>query len=263
VSASPEDLVNDFGEGITFGENHYRAWVGPPEYYDRIGALQFRVLTQFGMREWHTLADVGCGSLRGGRLSIMYLRPGCYYGIEPVEWSLRDGIAAQLGEQFVAMKRPTFLNDDRYSLTEFGVTFDFISVHSVLVNAPASHIRRCLEQARACMNKKSIFIGTYFAGETDHVGDEFVYPRGVTQFRPSTIESMVTEAGLRCVHLDLDHPYGERWFLAVDAANDLDVAALSAGKVFDQETFLNDEGVPMMYRRREVHNRLNPGLVQD
>ncbi|MCO5581844.1 hypothetical protein L7F22_035733 [Adiantum nelumboides] len=77
------------------------------------------MLTQLGMRETHKLADVGCGSLRGGRLSIMYLRPGNYYGIEPTAWALHDGIAAHLGEEFVGLKQPTFLEDAEYSLEKF------------------------------------------------------------------------------------------------------------------------------------------------
>lgn len=240
MTTSKNELVNDFGDGIAIGERHYRAWVGPPEYYDIIGALQFRMLTQFGLREYHKLADVGCGSLRGGRLSIMYLRPGNYYGIEPAGWALHDGIAAHLGAELVEMKKPTFLEDEAYSITEFGVKFDFINVHSVFTHAPANHITRCLEQARASMHAKSIFIATYLASDIDHVGHEFVYP-WVTEYRPATIDSMVTSAGFRCIHLDLDHPFDQRWFLAVDPTSDLDVTAAAAGKAYSYETYLQNE----------------------
>lgn len=260
-SATSQELANDFGDGVPIGDQHYRAWVGPPEYYDRIGALQFRMLTQLGMRETHKLADVGCGSLRGGRLSIMYLRPGNYYGIEPTAWALHDGIAAHLGEEFVGLKQPTFLEDAEYSLEKFGVPFDFINVHSVFTHAPGNHVRRCLQQARASMHERSIFVATYLESDTDHVGEEFVYP-WVTQFRRDSIERWVTDAGLRCIHLDLGHPFDQRWFLAVDPANDIDAPTLLAGEVYSYETYLKDEMEAFGGTRRSYAEYLREDLAQ-
>src|SRR5689334_7701637 len=86
---------------------HYRAYVGPPSDYDLIGGLQFTLLFQAGLREHHRLLDIGCGSLRGGRLFIPYLLPGRYTGVEPNEWLVRDGIASELGEAILEIKRPT------------------------------------------------------------------------------------------------------------------------------------------------------------
>jgi len=57
--------------------------VGPDADYDLLRALQFRLLCALGLREHHSVLDVGCGSLRAGRLPITYLAPGRYFGIEP------------------------------------------------------------------------------------------------------------------------------------------------------------------------------------
>jgi SAM-dependent methyltransferase len=235
-----QDLVNDLGENEQVGGHHYRAWVGPPEFYDRIGAIQFATLARMGLREHHKLLDVGCGSLRGGRLSIMYLRPGHYFGMEPTAWALEDGKKAHLGEQLTGMKRPTFSNDANYTLTEFGVTFDFILAHSVFTHAPAVQIRRCLEQAREVMDENSVFLGTFLESTEDHAGDEWVYP-WVTQFRPETITGIVTEAGLACHHLDLPHPFDQKWFAAADPASSIDFRARAAGNQFTYENQLQDE----------------------
>ena len=62
------------------------------ENYDLSSALQFSLLTSLGLRENHTLLDIGCGSLRGGRLALMYLLPEHYYGIEPEQWLIEEGI---------------------------------------------------------------------------------------------------------------------------------------------------------------------------
>ena len=68
------------------GSHHYRAFVGLPQKYDLVAANQFCILTTLGLRENHKLLDIGCGSLRGGRLFIPYLLPNGYYGIEPEKW---------------------------------------------------------------------------------------------------------------------------------------------------------------------------------
>jgi len=75
--------------------------------------------------------DVGCGSLRAGRLLIPYLNPGRYFGVEPNRWLVEEGIERELGSDLVAMKRPTFRFVDDFSLGAFGVEFDFAMAHSV------------------------------------------------------------------------------------------------------------------------------------
>ncbi|GAH82205.1 unnamed protein product, partial [marine sediment metagenome] len=86
----------------------YRAAVGPPDKYDIIGALQFRIMVAEGLRDSHTLLDIGCGSLRGGRLFLVYLRPSRYFGIEPQHHLVYDGIQAEIGESIWAVKKPEF-----------------------------------------------------------------------------------------------------------------------------------------------------------
>src|ERR1017187_6689363 len=71
------------GVGLAAGAHHYRAYVGLPERYDTLAVLQFKVLTDLGLREHHTVLDVGCGSLRLGRLLLPYLLPDRYVGVEP------------------------------------------------------------------------------------------------------------------------------------------------------------------------------------
>ncbi|MBK5117071.1 MAG: hypothetical protein JJE23_09160 [Thermoleophilia bacterium] len=51
-------------------EERARGYVGPPEYFDLITAMSFGLLTVLGLRERHRLLDIGCGSLRVGRVLI-------------------------------------------------------------------------------------------------------------------------------------------------------------------------------------------------
>ena len=234
-------LANDFGEQHAIGGEHYRAWVGPPKEYDVMGAQQFNMLTHAGMLEKHTLLDVGCGSLRGGRYSIMYLRPGHYYGIEPTEWALADG-KCSLGEEFLSLKRPTFSSDSDFTLTTFGRTFDFILVHSVFAHAASNQISRCLEQAKQVMHDDSVMLATFCEGPEDYAGTEWVYPRP-TEYTKPFITKLVQDSGLHCTHVNYPHPYEQQWFIVTKTDRPIDVNRIVTGENFSWET---------VSRRREL-----------
>jgi len=231
--------VNDFGEGLAIGSQHYRAWVGPPEQYDLIAATQFNLITTLGLREYHTYLDVGCGSLRGGRLAIMYLRPGHYFGIEPTAWALEEGKKAHLGEELIRMKKPTFSNDGNFTLTVFNRKFDFVLVHSVFTHAAGRQIARCLEEAGKVMEPTSIFVATFLEANKNYEGDEWVYPR-VTKYTKEFITNTVESAGLECTHVDWPHPFNQKWFIATDPSNNLDVPKLTSGFNFSYTAYLQN-----------------------
>src|SRR5438093_164793 len=124
----PEDL----GVGLKPGDPHYRAYVGPPEDYDLIAAMTFNLLTTIGLRQHHSLLDIGCGSLRIGRLLIPYLNRGKYFGVEPNQWLVEEGIKREIGETLVATKGPTFLlTDSPEMVIETKVSFDFALAQSI------------------------------------------------------------------------------------------------------------------------------------
>ena len=78
----PDDLQSpDSGRNVPPGSRHYRAFVGDTQTYDVFSHMQFSLMTLLGLRETHTLLDIGCGSLRAGKLFLMYLLPDCCFGI--------------------------------------------------------------------------------------------------------------------------------------------------------------------------------------
>jgi len=205
--------------------SYYRSHVGPPERYDLIGAMQFNLLTFLGLRETHYLLDVGCGSLRGGRLFIPYLLPGRYYGIEPEQWLIDDGIKNELGQDLVRIKQPTFSNDTNFTLSVFGRTFDFLLAQSIFTHAAQSHICRCLSEAAKVMTPTSIFAATIFKGAQDYSGGEWQEAVALT-YRVDTMQAFAREQGLICLPIGWPHPSGQFWLAFARPENERTVAAL-------------------------------------
>src|SRR5207244_3369351 len=119
-----KEEIEELGISLPAGADHPRAWVGPPFLYDLIGGMQFQLLMDLGMREYHRFLDVGCGSLRLGRLAMMYLLAGRYFGVEPNREILERGCAFNFGagisdSQVIALKKPrfTFNSDFDFSFT--------------------------------------------------------------------------------------------------------------------------------------------------
>jgi len=200
------------GIGLAAGSRHYRAYVGPPETYDLVSAMQFNVLTAIGLREYHYLLDIGCGSLRGGKLFIPYLLPGHYFGIEPEQWLIEEGIKKELGHDLIRIKQPVFSNDDNFTLSIFNRMFDFLLAQSIFSHASQPQIRRCLAEAKVVMKPTSIFAATFLKGEKNYEGIKGLYPACVTYTLEHMI-SLVTEHGLNCTPLDWPHPGQQTWLL--------------------------------------------------
>lgn len=193
------------GNVLRAGDHHYRAFVGPPARFDLLAASQFQLMTSLGLRDTHTLLDIGCGSCRAGRLFIPYLRPGGYFGLEPEQWLVEEGLAQELGGDIVRIKRPTFLHNTNFTVTEFGRQFDFLLAQSILSHTSETQLRRCLSQAREVMHPESIFAANFKLGPRTEINPEWTYPHSVTMTWPH-FQKFVHDSGLSCVPLDWPHP---------------------------------------------------------
>jgi hypothetical protein len=207
------------GEGLNPGDHHYRAFVGPPEKYDLISSMQFNILTRLGLREHHYLLDIGCGSLRAGKLFIPYLLPGRYFGIEPEQWLIEEGVKSELGQDIIRIKRPTFSNNSNFTLSIFGKEFDFLVAQSIFSHASAKQIIRCLSEAGKVMHETSIFAATFVRGEENYAGDEWVYP-GCVHYTPDYMKNLVQQSGLACTPHVWQHPNSaQSWIFITDPSN--------------------------------------------
>jgi len=198
----------------TIEAKDYRAFVGAPEEYDINGALQFNLLILLGLREHHKLLDVGCGSLRAGRLFVMYLAWSNYYGIDPERWLVEEAIEHELSPGLSDLKQPQFSATVNFNAEPFGVTFDYVLCQSVYTHAPQWMITLSLREAAKVLGEQGIFAATYMESEDDNSDtDEWHYPF-VTHFTRERMAELCSDAGLSYIHIDWHHPKFCRWFLA-------------------------------------------------
>jgi SAM-dependent methyltransferase len=196
----------DLGLGLKPGDAQYRAYVGPPEDYDLIAAMTFNLLTTLGLRQHHSLLDIGCGSLRIGRLLIPYLNRGKYFGVEPNKWLVDEGIRRELGQSVVQVKRPTFLfTDSPENIAKTETAFDFAVAQSIFSHCGLDLIKAWLSGISRSLAGDGALVATFLIGEKDAAQSGWIYPECVN-YRPVTLESAAAEANLRFEILDWKHP---------------------------------------------------------
>lgn len=234
------------------GFRHYRAFIGPAEKYDLASAMQFNLLTFLGLRERHFLLDIGCGSLRGGKLFIPYLLPGRYFGTEPEQWLIEEGIRNELGEDIIRIKQPVFSYDNNFTLTTFDRKFDFILAQSIFSHAPQQQIIRCLSEAKKIMKPTSIFAATFDKGNENYMGDKWVYPDCVS-YTLEHMTNLVKERGLVCKPIDWPHPNLQTWMVIVNPGNENNIPDLS-----DITKFSRLENDLRFYKERLLRTESHP-----
>lgn len=199
-------------EDLKAGDQHYKAYVGPPLKYDLVGAMQFNLLTSLGLRDSNSLLDIGCGSLRAGKLFIPYLQKGNYYGIEPNAWLIEEGITHEIGRDLIEIKQPTFSHSEAFEMESFATSFDFMIAQSIFSHTSAAQVRQCFAEACKMLSSKGIFAATFVLGDTNYEGEEWVYPGCVT-FTEKYIHEMAGEFGFGALKTDWYHPNGQTWFV--------------------------------------------------
>jgi SAM-dependent methyltransferase len=206
-------------------QQDYRSYVGPADQYDLIGASQFALLYALGLREHHRLLDIGCGSLRAGRMVISYLAPGGYTGVDPNRWLIDEAIEHELGRDILAVKRPTFDVTDDFSLGHLG-RFDFVLAQGVATNTGPALLPRLLGAIANTVAPTGLAAATFIHPGT---GDEHAlevsindptaaawrYP-GCYSYTRAAIADVVAAAGLQGREIGWYHPRHQWWAMSAD-----------------------------------------------
>jgi SAM-dependent methyltransferase len=212
--------------GVTVGDRDYRGVVGPASQYDIMGAAQFSLLYALGIRSGHRLLDIGCGSLRAGRLFIAYLDPGNYAGIEPNQWLVSEAIEKQTGPDVLRIKHPTFRYNDAFDVAELGV-FDFVLANSIASHTGPAMMAALLGSIRQALAPTGIAAVTFCHRlGRDNAAEGWFYPAsvrdgpGVVSYRRQTIDRYVHAAGLKGTPIPWFHPR-QMWWLLVPEESEL------------------------------------------
>ncbi len=219
AETATRNLSDAEARSLDAGEQHYTAYVGPPEEYDLMGATQFRLLTTLGLRDTHRLLDFGCGSLRAGRLLIPYLQRGNYHGLEPNQWLVEDAIERQLGRELIGLKWPHFYAFDDFRADRCGSGFDFVLAQSIFSHTGRDLVEAALAGFRLALAPSGLAAVTFIhpgeGGIAEFEGSGWIYP-DCAAHSPQTISAIVRTSGLFGRELPWFHPRQTWYVLARD-----------------------------------------------
>jgi SAM-dependent methyltransferase len=212
--------------GVRVGDRDYRGLVGPASQYDLMGAAQFSLLYALGIRATDRLLDIGCGSLRAGRLFIAYLDPGGYTGIEPNKWLVDEAVGQQIGHDALAIKTPVFVHNDQFDVTGLGA-FEFVLANSIASHTGPAMMTALLRSIRQALAPNGIAAVTFCHSlGKDNTAEGWFYPKsvsggpGTVSYRRQTIGRNVRAAGLKGEPIPWFHPR-QTWWLLVPEESEL------------------------------------------
>lgn len=204
----PEDALS-----LPAGADHYRAFVGPPRRYDFMSSTQFALLHGLGLREEDKVLDVGCGSLRLGRLLIPFLLKGGYAGVDPNTWLVEEAIRRELGQDAVQLKQPAFSANSEFDFSGFGEAFDFIIAQSVATHTGPDLLQKLLSGAAAALKPSGLFLFSYIPSQTPtRPADGWHYPDCV-EYEEADMLARLALCGLTGRPIPWYHP-AARWIIA-------------------------------------------------
>jgi SAM-dependent methyltransferase len=183
--------------------------------WDVLGPLQRDYLIRNGLIPSHRLLDIGCGSLRAGRLLIPYLDVGHYHGFDMVP-EMIDAGRALIEHEGLSDKRPHLaVNGDGNLRLDMlpAATFDFLLAQSVFTHLPPEAIEECFAHVGRVMRPAAKFFFTF--DDAAH----FIRRGSIWPYPYSFFEALAERYGF-CVELrsDYDHPRGQTMVLAQSAS---------------------------------------------
>ncbi len=199
------------------GRQRHKTYVGGRDY-DLKGAMQLTLLYSLGLRAEHRLLDIGCGSLRAGRLIIPYLNPGGYTGLEPNTWLIDEAIEKEIGRDVLDIKKPIFVDNDQWDVSGLGA-FDFVLAHSIASHTGPALTEVLLKAVHAALSPTGIAAVTFIHTEgPDNKIEGWIYPEkgpsdGVVRYKRKTIDGWLRDSGLKGTPIDWYHPNRQTWWL--------------------------------------------------
>ncbi|MCB2054932.1 MAG: class I SAM-dependent methyltransferase [Geminicoccaceae bacterium] len=186
--------------------------------WDEMGRHQFEFLKLHGLEPFHTLLDIGCGTLRGGRHFIPYLEAGHYTGFDISPRAIeaaRELVRAEGLED----KRPDILLDHAKRL-DFallgGRRFNFVLAQSVFSHLLEEHIEEAFANIHKALTRDGYFFFTFRPAEEGVEGGRVVRGKKDFAYPVSYFEDVAHRHGLDVENLSeaYAHPHGQAMMLA-------------------------------------------------
>ena len=131
--------------------------------WEEIGLLQFDFIRNQGLKRQHSLLDIGCGTLRGGRHFIAYLQESKYFGTDISEGAIVFSRQLALREGLMD-KLPVLHVDEDLSMDFCGLgapRFDYILAQSVFTHLQEKHVEQVIRNVKLVMSVTSRFFFTF------------------------------------------------------------------------------------------------------
>lgn len=137
--------------------------------WEEMGRLQHDLLVAQGLQPGHRLLDIGCGSLRLGRLACAFLDPGNYWGTDSNAGLIEAGYQLEilpvgLGDR---LPRSNLVVDTEFGFAGLPKSFDFVMAQSLFTHLPLNHLRLCFANLAAHLTGPSTAFFTVFMADPD------------------------------------------------------------------------------------------------
>lgn len=196
---------------------------GPKNIFMEVAFASFYSLTMLGMSPKSKLLDIGCGALRNGIFLINYLDTNNYFGIEPNNIMLEEGID-KLGKTILENKNPMFSNNEDFQFSsEFpNNLFDLIFARSIFTHTSISMMDKCFYEISKVVGKDSKILLSYVEpnnGEEEYSGDTWVglshksSVKGMAKFKKNTILSIAKKYNFTEENNDKLLTFNQKWLV--------------------------------------------------
>lgn len=131
--------------------------------WEELGALQFDYLVANGLAPDHKMLDIGCGTLRGGRHFIRYLKPGGYTGIDISGAAVASGLTL-VEMEGMSERRPRLIWNEKpeeWFPPSVDDRYDILLAQSVFTHLDAPHIEACFSNLDRVMSAGARFFFTF------------------------------------------------------------------------------------------------------
>lgn len=167
---------------------------------------------------------------------ISYLRTGNYFGVEPEQWLVNEGLKKELGDSIREVKRPSFRFVSDFSLQGFDTEFDFVVAQSVFSHTLPELLRLGLRNIAGSLAPSGKLLATWNEAAPGKGGTSTgpagsILPngwihKGVHAYPWESMQGHLRDSGLVGRRLRWPHPR-QSWFVASRPEDEASIDELS------------------------------------